>query len=69
MHEFTDAEVDAIVAAFDLLEHRAGFACRRVGTDSWTAADGPGDREPRRPLPKAGAGSATHQRQDLNSAL
>jgi hypothetical protein len=61
MHEFTQAEQDAVVAAFDDVEARAGFACSRVGVDAWTSGnhDGPaGVREPRRPKPVAGKGAA-----------
>ena len=60
MWHFTDAEVQAIVADFDQLQAREGFACARVGTDSWTAGgDGSsGDREPRVPPPRRDAGSA-----------
>jgi hypothetical protein len=60
MRTFTDAEIDMIVADFDRLQAQAGFACRRVGTDSWTAGSGgtSGDREPRTPPPTVGAGSA-----------
>lgn len=59
MREFTDAEIGAIVAAFDAAAAQAGFACERVGIDSWTAGDDAGDREPRTSLPKAGVGFAT----------
>jgi hypothetical protein len=61
MHEFTQAEQDAIVAAFDEVEARAGFVCSRVGVDTWTSGghDGTaGVREPRRPRPLADEGAA-----------
>ena len=60
MTEFTDAEVEAIVADFDAVQARTGFGCRRIGTDTWTAGGGgpAGDREPRDPLPRTGVGSA-----------
>ncbi len=64
MLAFTDAEQRRIVADFDQLQAAAGFRCARIGVDSWTAGDGPegggppaADREPRTPLPRAGAGS------------
>ncbi len=62
--EFSDAEIAAIVADFDAVQAQTGFTCLRVGTDSWTAGgNGPADdREPRQPLPKAGAGSAVATR-------
>jgi hypothetical protein len=37
MREFTDAEQANIVAAFDALQHSAGFTCERLGVDIWTA--------------------------------
>jgi hypothetical protein len=36
---FTDAEQAVIVAAFDAVQARAGFACTRTGVDVWTAGD------------------------------
>jgi hypothetical protein len=43
MTEFSDAEVAAIVADFDVSQAQAGFTCLRIGTDSWTAGgNGPG---------------------------
>lgn len=64
MTEFSDGEIAAIVADFDLVQLRTGFMCLRVGTDSWTAGGNgsAGDREPRESLPKAGAGSAVAER-------
>jgi hypothetical protein len=56
MHEFTEAEQQLIVAAFDSKYEESPFTCRRMGTDVWTAGgsrDGSsGEREPRRPGPK-----------------
>jgi hypothetical protein len=54
MLEFTEAEQDRIVAAFDAALQESAITCRRMGTDAWTAGgDGgsAGDREPRRPAP------------------
>jgi hypothetical protein len=59
--EFTDAEQDEIVAAFDAALQKSAITCRRMGTDAWTASgDGgsAGDREPRRPAPVTDSHSA-----------
>jgi hypothetical protein len=64
MREFSEAESDRIVAAFDALQREAGFSCVRVATDQWTAGgEGglAGDREPRRPQPRTGPAAAAHQ--------
>ena len=61
MLEFTVAEQDRIVAAFDAALQDSAINCRRVGTDAWTAGgDGgsAGDREPRRPAPVSDSHSA-----------
>jgi hypothetical protein len=39
--EFTDAEQQLIVAAFDAVYRESPFRCRRMGTDVWTAGGGP----------------------------
>lgn len=62
MREFTPAEQDHIVAIFDHVGASSGLLCARRGTDSWTAADGPGwsgVREPRRPIPHTGDEAST----------
>jgi signal recognition particle subunit SEC65 len=64
MHEFTQAEQTAIVAAFDDTMSGRGFSCERVGVDVWTAGnrDGlAGVREPRRPRPLRAAGAVGMQ--------
>jgi hypothetical protein len=57
MHEFTEAEQQLIVAAFESAYEESPFTCHRMGTDVWTAGgpgDGPaGNREPRTPRPKS----------------
>jgi hypothetical protein len=56
MHEFTDAEQQRIVAAFDLKYEESPFTCCRMGTDVWTAGGrgaSSGDLEPRRPEPRS----------------
>ena len=61
MLEFTGAEQDRIVAAFDAALQESAITCRRMGTDAWTAGgDGgsAGDREPRRPAPVTDSQSA-----------
>ncbi len=52
--EFTNAEQELIVAAFDAVYQASPFTCRRMGTEVWTAGGGgsAGDREPRSPVPK-----------------
>jgi len=62
MLEFTEAEQDRIVAAFDAAWQESAITCRRMGTDTWAAGDGDGgwagDREPRRPAPITDSHSA-----------
>ena len=61
MLEFTEAEQDRIVAAFDAVLLESAISCRRMGTDAWTAGgDGgsTGDREPRRRAPMTDSRSA-----------
>jgi hypothetical protein len=61
MLEFTDAEQDRIVAAFDTALQESAITSRRMGADAWTAGgDGgsAGDREPRRPAPVTDSNSA-----------
>jgi hypothetical protein len=40
MHEFTEAEQQIIVEAFDLAYDESPFTCRRIGIDVWTAGAG-----------------------------
>ncbi len=42
MLEFTEAERDRIVAAFDTALQESAIACRRLGTDAWAAGGGVG---------------------------
>jgi hypothetical protein len=42
LQEFTETEQDSVVAAFESVQGRAGFACTRIGVDSWTAGGGGG---------------------------
>jgi hypothetical protein len=49
--QFTAEQEERIVASFDAVHLKAGFACERRGTDTWEAGGG-GEarvREPRRP--------------------
>jgi hypothetical protein len=39
MHDFSEAEQQLIVAAFDAVFDESPFTCRRMGTDVWTAGN------------------------------
>lgn len=70
MTAFTETEIGTIIAEFDATQAQTGFACLRIGTDTWTAGgDSPaGDREPREPLPPAGVRSAAARRRGVATA-
>ncbi len=58
---FTESEQADVVTAFEAVSAAQALSCTVIGVDTWTAggSDGlAGVREPRRPLPSAGAPGA-----------